>query len=89
MKRIAVYDNGGETFDRYTIVLLKAERFYNDKYYVYVGAAKDIGPQGFYQHGEFSFSYMQQIRKDNHSLGKKIPFKSLPTYLQNAINQER
>lgn len=38
-----IYDNGGETLDRYTIFLSHA----NDDY-----IASDINGAGFYQHGE-------------------------------------
>lgn len=90
MNRVIVYDNGGETFDRYTILFLKREYFAGGYYYNYVGSSTDpFHPQGFYQHGEMSASTVKDLRSGQHDIGKVIPFKSLPEAVQRAVNAEK
>jgi hypothetical protein len=77
IKIIACYDNQGETFDRYTIVL---NTWFNN-----AKTMKDClalsnnptHPQGFSQ-----FSGCQMGKH----LGKKIKFSDLPDHIQNHIN---
>ena len=73
--RIQVYENGGETLDRYTIVFLGLEKY--NGYYQGVGASQTGG--GFYQHIE--------VKLGRH-LGKEISFSSLDPRLQSLIKQE-
>lgn len=82
MKRVKCFDNGGESFDRYTVVFLKAEVFYN-KYWVYLAMSEHpCHPQGFGQHGELNSI------KDLSYLGKRIRFKDLPPDCQKLVLSE-
>lgn len=78
-KWIRVYDNGGETFDRYTCVFTKkaCTNTHGDRWFQYVGmSANPFHPQGFGQHGE---SDRRPVDKPTYShLGKKIKFEDLP-----------
>jgi hypothetical protein len=83
---IRCYDNGGESFDQYTVVFTgnynligkKKVRghYYGRKSYFYVGMSEHpFSPSGFGQHGESDFI----IDKPTYShLGKKITFDKLP-----------
>lgn len=73
---IRCYDNGGETFDRYTVVFTGRYRHKTNGSYLYVGMSENpFHPQGFGQHGESNDPL--DWPKYSH-LGKKIPFDSLP-----------
>lgn len=74
--RIKVYDDGGETLDRYTIVFLDFERERNGNYQA-IGASQTGG--GFYQHVS---------AKLGRHLGKEIKFSDLDSRLQSLIKQE-
>jgi hypothetical protein len=86
-KYIRVYDNGGETFDRYTVVFtgnyLKTGSD-GVRRFQYVGMSENpYHPQGFCQHGE---SEWQPIDRPTYShLGKKITFDKLPQDCQKAV----
>lgn len=48
-----IYDNGGETFDRYTIVNPTPWNCRGQSVYIYAGSSENpFHPQGFGQHGE-------------------------------------
>lgn len=71
-KYIRCYDNGGETFDRYTVVYSRT----NDGVCHYVGMSEHpFHPQGFGQHGEDK-AIIDRPRYSH--LGKKISFEELP-----------
>ena len=71
---LKVYDNGGETYDRYTVVFAK-----QDGVYPYYGmSTQPIHPWGFCQYGE-------SRQAPTNSLGKKISFKTLPLDCQKII----
>jgi len=80
-KNVEVYDNGGETADRYTIVFKDLpETYAGPDVYAAVAMGDDIAsPQGFYQHVE--------AIPGGH-LGKRIPFSRLPEEHQRAIMSE-
>jgi hypothetical protein len=79
-KWVRCYDNGGETFDRYTIVYIKKRV---DGQFLYVGASEyPFDPQGFGQHGE---SFWPIDRPTYGHLGKKIPFTDLPPDVQRLV----
>jgi hypothetical protein len=77
---LAVYDNGGKTLDRYTIVDLdtkQKQRSTGKMVYDFIGASETGA--GFYQHGECPIG---------RHLGKKIPFSSLDEGLQSMVLSE-
>lgn len=79
MKKIlAVYDNEGKTFDRYTVVLTHSYEPREDKnIYTSLGLSfNPSSPQGFSQFGDCILG--------NH-LGKKITFSSLPKTIKGHI----
>jgi len=88
---IRIYDNGGESFDRYTIVFTgrydKNKDEQGNKWYKYVGSSENpYYPQGFYQHGE---SKNEIIDRPTYShLGKKITFDKLPLDCQKAVLED-
>lgn len=75
---IRCYDNGGETFDRYTVVFTKKRQQVTKGIgqFLYVGMSDEpFSAQGFGQHGESD----ELIDRPKYShLGKKISFKDLP-----------
>lgn len=81
---IRCYDNGGETFDRYTVVYTGRYTHKTGGSFLYVGMSeKPFHPQGFGQHGE---SEHQPIDSNGGShLGKKIAFKDLPPDCQKLV----
>lgn len=81
----AVYDNGGETIDRYTVVFSSKKYFdtgaYKGFYHDAVFSSNNpTHPQGYYQHAEVKLIV---------SLGKKISWLSLPKSVRNLVNKER
>ena len=75
MKNITIYDNGGKTFDRITIIFNDRKRVTKDGVLYECIAASETG-NGFYQHSEGM--------KGRH-LGKKIDFSKLSLPLQNKL----
>jgi hypothetical protein len=78
-KRVRCYDNGGETWDRYTVV-------YMDYPAGRPGVFESVGmsgapfhPQGFGQHGG---------AKPGKHLGRRVPFESLPADCQKLVHQD-
>jgi hypothetical protein len=85
MKGLRVFDNGGETFDRYTAVLLEPQYMGYDPqkqnpYWIFVGmSAHPFHPQGFGQHGELRFDPNAATPEElAEALGKEITFEELP-----------
>jgi len=91
---IRIYDNGGETFDRYTVVFTGKYRGIvpyrsrsESKYsgvtggqFVHLGMSQNpYHPQGFGQHG---FSDTQIDRPTYGHLGRKIKWEDLPADCQ-------
>lgn len=71
---VLCYDNGGESFDRYTAVYPKRKG-----YWPYIAMSDDpFHPQGFGQHGELR-------QPPGEHLGALISFEQLPVNCQNAI----
>jgi hypothetical protein len=77
---LAIYDNGGKTFDRYTVILSqKFMRPSKKSYYVALGLSfNPDSPQGFSQFGEAILG--------SH-LGKKIPWNQLPERVRKHITR--
>lgn len=79
-KNPAVYDNGGETLDRYTIVhTCRPFRGNGRKFWEYI-ASSPTGA-GIWIHGELN-------ERPGPHLGKRIPFESLPAPVRNRYNRE-
>jgi hypothetical protein len=78
MKKIKCYDNGGDSYDRYTIVYLDDKQ--KDNMYGCVGCSDNpFHPLGFGQHG---------ICMDGNHLGKPIRFSDLPDAVQTLVNHD-
>jgi len=85
---IRVYDNGGKTCDRYTVVYTGRYQGYapGSKYFLVAGmSGAPFHPQGFFQHSECSG--IPDRPKYAH-LGKKIKFQDLPADCQKAVLQD-
>jgi len=79
---IRVYDDGGRTIDRYTVVFMDQPEhsFICGRSFACLGMnGAPFHPQGFCQHS--------QARIGTH-LGKRIAFSSLPDDCQRAVRQE-
>ena len=75
MKNISIYDNGGKTFDRITVIFNDRKRVTKDGILYECIAASENG-SGFYLHSE--------AMKGKH-LGKKTDFSKLSLPLQNKL----
>jgi hypothetical protein len=84
---VRVYDNGGETWDRFTAVFARKSITAEHPHYFVYGrmSSMPFHPQGFGQHGESKFSpvdamngqWPPAIGRKCH-LGKRIRFQDLP-----------
>ncbi len=89
---IRCYDNGGKTFDRYTVVFTKPDHvtWGNEPpiyFYSYIGMSSDpFHPQGFGQHGESGNCPID--KPSGKHLGRKIQFRSLPPDCQKVVLQD-
>ena len=75
MENISIYDNGGKSYDRITVIFDKEKRATKDGILYNCVASSETG-SGFYQHSE--------AMKGKH-LGKKIDFSKLSLPLQNKL----
>lgn len=84
-KYVRCYDNGGKTFDRYTVVFTGNYTHKTNRSYLYLGMSTNpFHPQGFGQHGESN----SQIDKPAYShLGKKIKFEDLPKDCKECVTE--
>lgn len=87
--RFRIYDNDGETFDRFTIIDSKCCRVQGIRTYIYLGFSEDpFHPQGFGQHGELSgSSYVEHTANNFASMGKRIAGNDLPKQGQRLVKQ--
>ena len=83
---IRCYDNGGETWDRYTVVFTGRYRQKTNGEFWYVGMSSNpFHPQGFGQHG----GSPTQIDWPTYGhLGKKIKFENLPENCQKLVKSD-
>lgn len=77
-----IYDNGGDTADRYTICYKAYRDRYGDLVYPFVGCSADPF-NGFGVHGE---SLVGKI--DGKHLGKRVRYEDLPEPVQRLIRQD-
>jgi hypothetical protein len=84
-KWIRVFDNGGKTFDRYTVVYTHAHSFGLKGYTVGVGMSENpYHPQGFGQH--FEYDNARDLKGGTiGACGKRIAFQELPPDCQKLV----
>jgi hypothetical protein len=75
-----VYDNGGKTYDRYTLVMPDMDTPRTNDYWGF--SENPFHPQGF---GQFAGEY--PLLKNYDSLGKLIPIESLPEQARKFVEQ--
>ena len=85
---VAIYDNGGRTWDRYTVVYEPETDGWlpenSGPYWSYVGMSDmPFHPQGFCQHGE-----THPRRPIRHWADKVIRFEDLPTDCQKVVKRD-
>jgi hypothetical protein len=82
-KYVRCYDNGGASFDRYTVVFTGRYTHKTGGSFWYVGmSSSPFNPQGFGQHGE----HRNPIDRPAYGhLGKKIKFTDLPDDCQKLV----
>jgi hypothetical protein len=81
---VRCYDNGGETFDRFTVVYTEPESMNGRTYFTYVGMSSEpFHPQGFGQHGDSNDRPID--RPTWKHLGKRIDFFDLPPDCQRLV----
>ena len=85
---LLVADNGGKTFDRYTVFyepqIAYPNTEYETYYYPYLGMSENpCHPQGFGQHGELDYRYSVWGTND-----KVLDFEDLPTECQQLVKQD-
>jgi len=72
---IKIYDNGGNTFDRYTVIYMNYPE--RNGLFTCLGMSENpFHPQGFGQHGS---------AQDGKHLGQEISFEELPAECQKAV----
>jgi len=84
-KKIRIYDDGGKTLDRYTVVFTGNYKG-RDRICYYLGMSEyPFHPQGFGQHG-----WSREIidYPSYKQLGKKIAFDKLPEQCQKLVIQD-
>jgi hypothetical protein len=82
---IRIYDNGGKTFDRYTVVFTGRYRHRTDGEHWYLGMSEHpFHPQGFGQHG-WSETQIDYPRYSH--IGKRISWEQLPPDCQRCVRQ--
>lgn len=75
---IRVWDNGGRSYDQYTVVFTK--KSLAPGIFMYIGMSDNpCSPMGFGQHGE-----LHQKHQGKH-LGKRIKFSDLPVDCQRVV----
>jgi len=77
---IRVYDNGGKSYDRYTLVMPDMDTPRTNDYWGF--SENPFHPQGF---GQFAGEY--PLLKNYDSLGKLIPIESLPEQARKFVEQ--
>ena len=75
MQNVRIYDNGGKTFDRYTVVFMDRPEKASGTFEAFCMSACPFHPQGFGQHAS---------AMTGRHLGKLIAFEDLPNDCQQA-----
>lgn len=81
---IGIYDNGGKTIDRYTVVYEphRNEGDKRDTFPITGMGGSPFSPQGFCQHESLNFRYTRQTGE------RTIDFADLPQDCQRAVMQD-
>lgn len=83
---VRCYDNGGASFDRYTVVFTGRYKHQTAGQSLYLGMSENpYHPQGFGQHGE---SDTPIDRPTSRHLGKRIAFSALPEPCQKLVRAD-
>ena len=80
MKNLAIYDNGGKTADRYTVVYKDMPERQPGTYYCLSMCETPFDPCGIGMHGGAMLG---------RHLGKRITFEQLPPDCQKLVKQDR
>lgn len=90
MRILAIYDNGGKTFDRYTVITDEVD--HSSQYHDALGLGTGLSPQGYSQWGTVlkttdRYNFDNKQWRTRCDLGKRITFESLDTEHQTHIAQ--
>jgi hypothetical protein len=88
MKLLVIYDNGGKTVDRYTVVTDVID--HSGQYHDCLGLSDDLSPQGYSQWGvvlknDERFNFKNKQWRTRNSLGKRISFENMDAKHQQHI----
>lgn len=78
-KNIRIYDNGGATLDRYTVIYMDEPRRASGTYSCLGMSADPFSPLGFCEHG---------IATPGRHLGGRIRWEELPEDCRKAVMQD-
>ena len=78
-RQVACYDNGGRSFDRFTVVFLDCPERGWRQFSALAMSERPFHPQGFGQHC---------TAVPGRHLGRRIPFATLPADCQKAVEQD-
>ena len=93
-KYVRCYDNGGKSFDRFTVVFTGRYRHNTGGQFIYVGmSCHPFHPQGFGQHGSSDTQIDTRpggwagpsIGRKHETLGTRIGFNELPPDCQKLV----
>lgn len=84
MKIVAIYDNGGDTLDRFTVVTDEQEYDARNTPNLYMSLGLSEGGDGFSQWGAAQWFKGSDDAKNKH-LGKRVQFESLSANTQKHI----
>jgi hypothetical protein len=99
-KYVRCYDNGGATFDRYTVVFTGRYRHLTSGEIIVLGmSARPFHPQGFGLHSTYRPGQLHEGPGDKASnwppaigrkgnLGTRIPFEALPEDCKRLVRQD-
>lgn len=79
MKIYDIYDNGGKTLDRYTVVIDDNQETFSGKWWTMLGLSE--GGDGFSQFSEGNYN----VGGNNRHLGKRVQFTDLSAATQKHI----
>lgn len=88
MRLLAIYDNGGQTFDRYTIITDVVD--HSGQYHDCLGLGSDLSPQGFSSWDTVlkdpkRYNFKNKQWRTRCDLGKRISFESMDAEHQQHI----
>lgn len=88
MKLLAIYDNGGKTFDRYTVITDLVD--HSGQYHDALSLASDVSPQGYSSWSVVlkttdRYNFKNKQWRTRCDLGKRISFESMDAEYQQHI----